>query len=325
MNNASNEKTPDIKQLAAFNKAAGDNLRLEVLRVLAQNSYGVLELCEIFGYKQPGMSHHLKVLAEAGLVAKRREGNSIFYHRALPGTREGLRLLQQQLYDTIDAALLSNDVINRISEVQQKRVVLSQQFFVQQADRFKVQQGLIAEYPSYGEAVTSLLNKTVWSANTSVIEIGPGAGELLPILAQQFQHVTAVDNALTMLQQAESYCLQYDIDNIDFVHGSTKHLHTCPSTADCVVMNMVLHHISSPSDVFMDIATSLKPGGTFILTDLCLHDQEWAKTACGDVWLGFEPSELQHWALLAGLQQGHSNYLALRNGFQIQLQQFIKI
>jgi ArsR family transcriptional regulator len=50
---------------------------------LQQNAYGVLELCQIFDIRQSAMSHHLKILANAGLVATRREGTTIFYRRNL--------------------------------------------------------------------------------------------------------------------------------------------------------------------------------------------------------------------------------------------------
>ena len=74
-------------ELAALCKAGGDPLRLNVLRALSNDSFGVLELAQIFAIGQSGMSHHLKVLALAGLVATRREGNAIFYRRALPTGR----------------------------------------------------------------------------------------------------------------------------------------------------------------------------------------------------------------------------------------------
>lgn len=328
-NSHTNSHMPDANELAVFNKAAGDALRLEILRVLAQDSYGVLELCEIFEHKQSGMSHHLKVLAEAGLVAKRREGNSIFYYRALPGSRRSLSLLQQQLYVTVDQLALSTEVNDRLLRIRQERVKLSQQFFEQQADKFKEQQDLIAEYPVYGDAVATMVNTMLGTpepiGTDMAIEVGPGAGEFLPVLAKQFNQVVALDNAPAMLERAREACEQQSVSNVEFIRGDTESLHSRPAVANCVVMNMVLHHTSSPADIFMDIAQSLTKGGVLIVTDLCRHDQDWAKTACGDVWLGFDPGELQRWAMLAGLQQGHSKYLALRNGFQIQLQQFVKI
>lgn len=76
-----------VEQLAALGKAYGDVLRLEILRVLSTDSFGVLELSSLFDMRQPAMSHHLKVLSQAGLVSTRKEGNTIFYRRALPSGR----------------------------------------------------------------------------------------------------------------------------------------------------------------------------------------------------------------------------------------------
>jgi ArsR family transcriptional regulator len=313
-----------FSDIAAFNKAVGDILRLAILRVLAQDAYGVLELSDIFQYKQSGMSHHLKVLSEAGLVTKRREGNSIFYSRALLGAGEALAPLYQQLYATIDNVAIAQEILVRLQRVQEERVGASQQFFVQQAEKFKAQQDLIAEYPVYGDAVKDLLRNSGVVVNDLAVEVGPGAGEFLPILASQFQRVIALDNAPTMLEKAQYYCAQNALTNIEFIDGDTHYLASQQMLANCVVMNMVLHHTPSPADVFMDVAQCLAVDGVFILTDLCRHDQDWAKTACGDVWLGFDPDELTRWAQSAGLVRQRSNYLALRNGFQIQLQQFIK-
>jgi len=320
-----NTAPSNFVDIAAFNKAAGDPLRLAILRVLAQDAYGVSELSDIFQYKQSGMSHHLKVLSEAGLVTKRREGNSIFYSRALLGSKQMLAVLQQQLYSTVDMVVISDDVRVRLQRVQQERVEASQQFFVQQTEKFKAQQDLIAEYPVYGDAVKDLLHSSGVVVNDLAVEIGPGTGEFLPVLANQFQRVIALDNAPTMLEKAQQYCEQQGVKNIHFVGDDTHYLASQEMSANCVVMNMVLHHTPSPADIFLDVAQCLLTNGVFILADLCRHDQDWAKTACGDVWLGFDPDELTRWAQSAGLVRQRSNYLALRNGFQIQLQQFIKV
>ena len=88
---------------------------------------------------------------------------------------------------------------------------------------------------------------------------------------------------------------------------------------------MVLHHTASPAAVLAQLAHTLVPGGSLLLTDLCAHDQAWAREACGDLWLGFAPSDLAGWAALAGLVEDHNLYLALRNGFRVQLRVFQKL
>jgi ArsR family transcriptional regulator len=328
---------PSINELAAFNKAVGDSLRLEVLRVLAEDAYGVLELSEIFDCRQSGMSHHLKLLAEAGLVAKRREGNSIFYSRAMTASVDQWRELQQELFAVLDPLVISGEVQERVVKVKADRAAQSQAFFEENAEKFKEQQDLIAEYPTYGGVVTELLGKAEPPAFSLALEIGPGEGEFLKVLSEKFSQVIALDNAPLMLKQAQQFCDQQKLENVGFINNDTAYLKNTHSIAvnktdslqlsenvDCVVMNMVLHHTPSPAEIFHDIACVLKAGGVLIITELCRHDQDWVKTSCGDQWLGFDANELQHWAVIAGLKQVKSHYFALRNGFQVQLQQFMK-
>lgn len=319
-----NQRNLSFLDLSSLNKAAAEPLRLEILRVLAQDSYSVLELCQILQHKQSGMSHHLKILAEAGLVAKRREGNTIFYSRTLPNAGNNLATLQKQLYITLDVIDISADMVARLDQLKAVRVSQSQEFFALQADNFKERQDLIAEYPVYGDAVNELLSKTLMDNYDCVVEVGPGAGEFLPVLAKQFLRVIALDSAAPMLSHAKSYCSDEGVSNVDFIEGDTQYLTQKTVAADCIVMNMVLHHTPSPADIFMDVSGALKSNGALLITDLCRHDQDWAKESCGDLWLGFEPEQLERWALLAGFKKVQSNYLALRNGFQIQLHQFYK-
>ena len=85
---------------------------------------------------------------------------------------------------------------------------------------------------------------------------------------------------------------------------------------------MVLHHTPDPGQVLRDVAGCLTPGGVVLVTDLCRHDQAWARENCGDLWLGFDPGDLAQWATAAGLTDIASSYLAQRNGFQIQVRLF---
>ena len=98
--------------LSALCKAAGDGLRLNVLRALSNDSFGVLELAQIFAIGQSGMSHHLKVLAQAGLVATRREGNAIFYRRALAHTESAGGTLHAALLQEVDSLLLPAEAVS---------------------------------------------------------------------------------------------------------------------------------------------------------------------------------------------------------------------
>lgn len=310
-------------KLLALCKASADKLRLAILRVLSRDSFGVLELCAIFDCKQSSMSHHLKVLSSAGLIASRREGNSIFYRRASVAGDAPLQALQHSLLHSIDQLALDAGTRARIEQLQQERAERSREFFASNAQHFQRQQEQIAAYSLYGPAVAELLAKTCPQPAPCALELGPGNGEFLGVLARHFAQVVALDNAPAMLAQARAHCAAHNIAGVEFIEGDIRHPRLSSLQADCVVVNMVLHHLPSPAEVFFDIRRALRSGGQLLITELCKHDQAWTRDACGDVWLGFAPEELEQWASGAGFRAQHSVYLSQLNGFQVQIRQFV--
>ncbi|HET6745734.1 MAG TPA: metalloregulator ArsR/SmtB family transcription factor [Candidatus Limnocylindria bacterium] len=80
---------------AAVAKALADAKRLCVVERLADGERSVSDLSRDVGCQVPNMSQHLAVLRSAGIVASRREGNTVFYRLADPHVLEVYRLLQQ--------------------------------------------------------------------------------------------------------------------------------------------------------------------------------------------------------------------------------------
>lgn len=309
-------RTSQTAQLATLFKALGDPLRLDIMRVLQRDSFGVLELCEIFDIQQPSMSHHLKVLAKAGLVTSRREGNTLFYRRSTPAS-SALGRRAELLLAALDDCEFPPQYLTRLEKLHNQRSEQSRVFFQENADRFREQQDLIASFRDYGSTIEDLLESRVEPGNLC-IEVGAGEGDLLPHLASQFEQVVAVDVSTSMLQRAKERTTELGLENIDFVLDEPKQLNF-EDAADLVSCNMVLHHVASPSSLVGDMARLIKPGGFLLLTDLCQHDQDWARTSCGDQWLGFETEELDRWAAEFSLMPSSHQYLALRNGFRVQL------
>lgn len=315
---------PDEQLLVLANlcKASADPLRLQVLRVLMNESFGVSELCTIFDIRQPALSHHLKVLASAELVTTRREGNSIFYRRSELGQDGSIGALKGQIFNAVDQIDLPNIVRNHIDTLYRQRQENSRSFFTRNAHKFQQQQDLIASYDQYAETVAQVLRDAPLERHRIALEVGPGDGSFLAELSPRFERVIALDNADEMLEQARASAASGSLNNITFIHGDTSATELQGLLADCIVVNMVMHHTPSPAQIFSDVATSLAPGGVLLVTDLCSHDQGWARENCGDLWLGFEPGDLANWAGDAGLEDIASIYLAQRNGFQIQVRLF---
>lgn len=312
---------PSVASIAVLCKALGDPLRVNILRVLSSDSFGVLELCQIFRSSQPGMSHHLKVLREAGVVAQRREGNSIFYRRALPESDAHLAPLFEQLLRSIDTVELGAGLREGMRAVQAERTERSRAFFAENVDRFRQQQELVADYGLYGPSALEMVHSCTPVARVA-LEVGPGEGAFLTELAPLFAEVYALDTSAAMLAEARRQVERAGLDNVRFWRGDTADPRLAGLSADCVVLNMVLHHVPDPAALFREIAPILSPDASLIVTELCRHDQAWTRERCGDVWLGFEPEDLDRWAGEAGLSPGRSLYLAQRNGFRVQIRQF---
>jgi ArsR family transcriptional regulator len=317
----------NIDALAAHTKASADPLRLNILRILAEGSFGVLELCQLFEIKQSSMSHHLKILAKAGLVTTRREGNSIFYRRALlsPAADEFTNQwfdLTQVLFSTLDTLALADEIAQRLNDLYQERALNSQEFFTKHADKFHQQQDLIASHEQYGETLEELVTRLNLTQARSALEIGPGEGDLLASLSQRFESVIGLDVSQAMLDKANSKVEELALENVQLIHGDCQLALEQGVQADLVTCNMVLHHVPAPKEIFDHSAELLKPGGCLLITDLCAHDQTWARESCGDLWLGFAPEDLSSWAKDAQLVEEQTQFLALRNGFQIQFRTF---
>ncbi len=288
-------------------KAAGDPLRANILRTLAYDSFGVLELGEIFAMSQPAVSHHLKILAAAGLVSKRREGTSIFYQRSV-GNAAWLNALFSALDDQAPTAALRRN-IDRVYRARQKR---SQAFFATQADALAQQKALICDPSVYADAVLGCVDDT----SATVIEVGPGNGVLLEALARRCAEVVGIDLAGQMLDNARTAVA--DVANVRLIEDDFNAL-SAESAYDAVIAAMVLHHMPSPASFFRQAARVLEPGGQLIVAELCDHAFDWVKDLCGDVWLGFAPDQLSRWADQTGFVQTHQQFLAQRNGFRVQV------
>lgn len=319
--------SPDI--LARLFKALSDGLRLDILHLLRTDSYGVLELCRIVDVRQSALSHHLKILAQAELVSTRREGNSIFYRRALVLDDDPTADIKRAAFAALDALPLREALAAGTQQINDERSEQSLLFFERHAGRFIEKQDLIAEYAQYKETLRDLLAGLRLPENSTALEVGPGESPLLSELADYFPNLSALDNSREMLSRAQKQLQQLApqyTDNVEFIHGDTSALLAEENNLgrfDLMVFNMVLHHIPSPQTTFKDCAQLLAPGGTLLLIDLSHHDQDWVKASCGDLWLGFADSDLDGWAEAAGLHCSQRVYLGLKNGFQVQMRVFI--
>ena len=313
-----------LESLTDLNKALGDSIRLQILRLLKSESFGVLELCRILGIRQSALSHHLKILSNAQLVSTRREGNSIFYRLVFLSDDYYYREIKESVFDQVDLLPLARSAEKKISQIQLERAQQSLSFFNKNADKFKEQQGLIVAHDDYGSILHDVIDSLGLNDKATVLEVGPGEGLLLTELAAKFKKLIALDNSKEMLEKSKEAIAKGKFNGVQFILGDTTIARKKDVLSDLIIFDMVLHHISSPTKTFKDSSALLNENGYLLIADLSTHDQDWVRESCGDLWLGFDETDLNHWAQKAGLVTGQSSYLGLRNGFQIQIRVFRK-
>ncbi|MDA9901277.1 metalloregulator ArsR/SmtB family transcription factor [Gammaproteobacteria bacterium] len=311
-----------LEQQTVVFRAFADSVRTSILRVLESESFGVLELSRLLDIRQSALSHHLKTLTVAGLVAKRREGNSIFYRRAFLREDDPYVEFKRAAFNCIDSIQMDEAHRRRLDVLEHERSELSLNFFKKNAEKFAKNQELIVERSQYSLILEELISSLNLPFDSTVVEIGPGEGFLLVKLAQVFNQVIGIDNSAEMLSKAKESVSDANLDNVTFIHGDANQQSISRARVNLVVMDMVLHHLPSPANIFGSVADMLNPLGYFLAVDLAQHDQGWVCESCGDLWLGFDEFELENWAVLAGLERLQSVNLALKNGFQVQISLF---
>ena len=169
----------DTSAITALCKAAGDPLRMQVLKVLQQNAYGVLELCQVFDIRQSAMSHHLKDSRQCWPGGNTREGTTIFYRRNESHPDTDLQPLQQCCSKPLmmrhwiqPCAHVWNRSIRSVRRRRWRSSTTTQRGL----RRIRI---LIASWSDYGDSVESFLESSIANRN-SALEIGPGYGQFLP-------------------------------------------------------------------------------------------------------------------------------------------------
>ena len=291
-------------------KAAGDERRANLLRLLRHDSFSVKELAKVFGMAQPAISHHLKVLREATLVQQRREGNSIFYRRCDIHTSPLIR----ELFAALDEQPTPATLRRGVASVHQERKQAVRAFFESNVDALRSQRKLISETSVYAESL-----REIWRAHCDrfelALEVGPGDAQILVLLDEQFDEVIGIDSSAVMLEPVREQAGA--LRNVHLEQCEFADLECAP--ADVIVAAMVLHHQTSPRQFFETARNRLREGGLFLIAELDRHQHDWVADACGDLWLGFTPEEMDGWAQSVGFALRTRQFLAQRNGFTIQI------
>lgn len=291
--------------LVAALKAAAEPTRLRILMLLADHELNVKDLTQILGQSQPRLSRHLKLLVEAGLLERAREGSWVYFH--VSGRTNGGRLTLQLLAatDPTDPELVRDR--ERAYALRRQRETVAQRYFETHAgdwDRLR------ALHVSESEVEAAMLDALGPGSFDTIVDLGTGTGRTLELLAGRFDYALGIDANQAMLAYARSKIEQAGLRNAHVRHGDIYNLPLDDASADAVVMHQVLHYLTQPAQAIAEAARILKPGGKLLIVDFAPHDLEFLRTEHAHERLGFSSALIEQWMRLAGLEPGASSELA---------------
>lgn len=271
----------------------GEPLRLRLLALTAEEELSVGELSELLGESQPQVSRHAAPLREAGLLALRRQG-----------TRSFLQLASDAAADPVVAdalgsgrALVQADgSLARVAAVVAEREGPARVFFAKGSGATPV------EMAPYLAAFAALLPHRALA-----IDAGTGDGGLLELLAPSFERVLAFDREHAQIERASQRVKERQLHNVELRAAEPAEIAAAfAGAADVVFAVRMLHHAGKPAELVRTLARLCRApaanglGGALVVIDYARHEDE-AMRAQADLWLGFEPNELQAFARAAKL------------------------
>ena len=292
-----------MSDLLQIHKALADETRLRLLRLLSRSPLNVNEVIDILRMGQSRISRHLRILAEAGLVTRRREGTWIYYERS-PDPQDKLVADMLHLGSEHERALPYFEAdMQRMEAAIERRRQQTRTFFDSRRDGDELRHQSL-DGAHYRQVALSLLPE---HCNT-ILDLGTGSGLLLPALLARADNVIAVDASATMLDLARASA-GADVGRCDFRLGDLEHLPVRDGEVDAVMACMVLHHVSAPAVALAEAWRALDEGGELAIVDLARHEDE-SLRELADLWLGFQPPEMRRWLRASGFEVEHADAVA---------------
>jgi ArsR family transcriptional regulator len=285
-----------VRDASALYRLLGDEARLRLLRVLAKERLNVTELTGVLALAQSGVSRHLGLLKDAGLVSEERDGG-FSYYRLSASLASGDEALAPVLRAQFEAA--ASDVTVRADEARLQEVLRlrKENFDAHAGPDTRDARQLVPgrSWAAWSRALGLLMPRL------KVADLGCGEGYLTIEAARWASRVIAVDRSQAVLTRAKALARRRRVANVIWKKGELEKLPIRDATVDVAMLSQALHHAQQPARAIVEAMRVTVPGGRVLVLDLRRHQEEWVRGKLGDRRLGFDDDELKQLLTNAGL------------------------
>ncbi len=252
-----------MDDLLAALRAAAEPTRLRIVALLAKGELTVSELVRTLGQSQPRISRHLKLLTEAGLLSRHREGSWVFHRLAEdgPGAEVARHLI----------ALLVNEETrdpNRLAAVKRARAEAAAAYFDANAERWDKLRSLHVDDAEVEKVIGRMLPET---GIGTLLDIGTGTGRILEVLSPHIEQGIGIDQSREMLSVARANLERAGCGNCRVQQADLYRLPFADDSFDATVIHQVLHFLDEPGAAIAEAARVLDRGGRLLVIDFLHH------------------------------------------------------
>jgi ubiquinone/menaquinone biosynthesis C-methylase UbiE/DNA-binding transcriptional ArsR family regulator len=277
-------------------KATAESTRLRLLALFTRGELTVSEVTQILRQSQPRVSRHLKLMSEAGLIERFKEGSWVFYRLAEGGPG---RAIVQKLGELLpwDDATLKRD-LERLDAVRKQREENAQEYFAANAGEWDSIRALHIPEDQVEGAVLEFVGPAQVGA---YLDLGTGTGRILELVAPRASRAVGIDLNGEMLTLARARIERAALAHVQVRRGDLFELPYADDSFELITVHQVLHYLEDPSAAVAEAARVLKPGGRLVIADFAPHALEFLRDAHQHRRLGFADKEVAQWCKTAGL------------------------
>jgi len=286
----------DALPLADRFQALADPTRLRIVALLRIMELSVGELAQVLGQSQPRVSRHLKILGDAGVFDRRKEGSWVFVALAGPERTQPLFALLDSWADEATTALFETDAA-RTQGIRAERAEAANRYFASHAEVWDQIRSLHVAESDVERAIERSLGR---KSLGRLVDVGTGTGRMIELFAARASHAIGIDRSSEMLRLARVKLEAAGIPS-SLRQGDMYALPLADGSADSIIIHQVLHYAHSPATAIAEAARVLSPGGMLLVVDFAAHEREELRSTDAHIRLGFEDEAMAAWFAAAGL------------------------